>query len=293
MMAGGASLAPRRWSLPALAPQAAQQVGVRVHRLHERAEEQQELRVLVRRRRPARAGSCRRRWPGDQLLCLPEPLTPAKGFSCSRQTRPCRSATFFIISITSWLWSGGDVRRREDRRHLELAGRHLVVLGLRGDAELPELDVELLHEGGDALLDGAEVVVLHLLALRRRRAEQRAAGRSEVEALAKYVLVDQEVLLLRADRGDRRAWPSCCRALAGRAAPASQSASMERSSGVFLSSASPCVGEERRRDAERHVPAASSLRKAGGWGPRRCSRGPRRWRAGRRTGRRRRPARPG
>ena len=38
----------------------------------------------------------------DQLTCLPEPLTPAKGFSCSRQTRPWRSATFFIVSMTSW-----------------------------------------------------------------------------------------------------------------------------------------------------------------------------------------------
>jgi len=26
--------------------------------------------------------------PIDQLLCLPEPLMPANGFSCSRQTRP-------------------------------------------------------------------------------------------------------------------------------------------------------------------------------------------------------------
>ena len=41
----------------------------------------------------------------DQLLCLPEPLTPAKGFSCSRQTKPCLFATFFMTSIVSWLWS--------------------------------------------------------------------------------------------------------------------------------------------------------------------------------------------
>ena len=26
--------------------------------------------------------------PIDQLLCLPEPLTPANGFSCSRHTSP-------------------------------------------------------------------------------------------------------------------------------------------------------------------------------------------------------------
>jgi hypothetical protein len=30
------------------------------------------------------------------LLCLPLPLTPAKGFSCSRQTKPCLDATFFM-----------------------------------------------------------------------------------------------------------------------------------------------------------------------------------------------------
>ena len=41
----------------------------------------------------------------DQLLCLPEPFTPLKGFSCSRQVRPWREATRFIISIVSWLWS--------------------------------------------------------------------------------------------------------------------------------------------------------------------------------------------
>ena len=41
----------------------------------------------------------------DQLLCLPDPFTPSNGFSCSRQTSPWRSATFFIISIVSWLWS--------------------------------------------------------------------------------------------------------------------------------------------------------------------------------------------
>ena len=41
----------------------------------------------------------------DQLLCLPEPLTPANGFSWRRHASPWRSATFFIVSITIWLWS--------------------------------------------------------------------------------------------------------------------------------------------------------------------------------------------
>ena len=43
--------------------------------------------------------------PIDQLLCLPEPLTPANGFSCSRQTSPYRRATFCMICMVSCWWS--------------------------------------------------------------------------------------------------------------------------------------------------------------------------------------------
>ena len=39
----------------------------------------------------------------DQLQCLPEPLMPANGFSCSSACRPWRSATRRSVAITSWL----------------------------------------------------------------------------------------------------------------------------------------------------------------------------------------------
>ena len=45
----------------------------------------------------------------DQLLCLPLPFTPSKGFSCCRQTRPYLGAIFFIISMVSRLWSMASV----------------------------------------------------------------------------------------------------------------------------------------------------------------------------------------
>ena len=35
----------------------------------------------------------------DQLLCLPDPFTPANGFSWSRHARPYFGATFLSISI--------------------------------------------------------------------------------------------------------------------------------------------------------------------------------------------------
>src|SRR6266699_653074 len=77
----------------------------------------------------------------DQLLCLPEPLMPAKGFSWSRQIRPYFSAVFFVVA------------------------------GFDGDAELEELGLGVGHAGQDALGDGAEVLVFQLLALGRRAPE--------------------------------------------------------------------------------------------------------------------------
>ena len=49
MIAGGASLAPRRWSLPAVATDGPQQARVLVHGADHGGAEHQELRVVVRR----------------------------------------------------------------------------------------------------------------------------------------------------------------------------------------------------------------------------------------------------
>ena len=95
---------------------------------------------------------------------------------------------------------GCDVGGGEHRRHLVLSGRNLVVLGLGKDAELPQLLIQLLHECGNARTDRAEVVVLHLLSLGRLCAEQGAAGENQVLTLRIVLFVNEEVLLLRADR---------------------------------------------------------------------------------------------
>ena len=96
---------------------------------------------------------------------------------------------------------GSDIGGGEDRSHLVLARCNLVVLGLGEDAELPQLLVEILHERCNARTECAEVVIIHLLALRRHRAEQGAAGEDEVLALCVVLAVDQEVLLLGAYGG--------------------------------------------------------------------------------------------
>ena len=195
----------------------------------------------------------------DQLLCLPEPLTPAKGFSCSRQTRPCRRATFCMSPSSAgcgrwrcWWW-------RRSGASSYCAGATSLCWVLAENAQLPELVVQLVHEGGDALLDRAEVLVFQLLALGRLGAEERAAGEDQVQALVEELLVDQEVFLLRADRGRHFG--------RGRVAEQPQDAQRLRGQRVhraqqrrFLVQRLAGVGEERGRNAQG---APASLRKAG------------------------------
>ena len=56
----------------------------------------------------------------DQLLCLPLPLTPAKGFSWSRQTRPCRERDLLHDLHGQLVVVGGDVGRGVNRGKLML-----------------------------------------------------------------------------------------------------------------------------------------------------------------------------
>ena len=85
-----------------------------------------------------------------------------------------------------------------DGGHLVLGGGHLIVLGLAEHAQLPQLLVQILHIGGHPGTDGAEVVVLQLLALGGLGAEQGPAAHPQILPLGVLGLVDQEVLLLRA-----------------------------------------------------------------------------------------------
>ena len=165
--------------------------------MHGRAEEQ-ELQVLVRR--VARLEQVAPVSVAiDQLLCLPEPLTPANGFSCRRQTSPWRRATFCSTSIVSCLWSQPTFEFSKIGASSYCAGATSLWRVLIGTPSLASSLLDLHHEREHALGDRAEVVVVELLALRRLRAEQRAAGRDQVGPLEVEALVDQEVLLLGAD----------------------------------------------------------------------------------------------
>ena len=82
-----------------------------------------------------------------------------------------------LVLIHSHIGSG------EDRGHLVLRRGHLVVLGGGRDTQLPQFHIEVLHERAHALADDAKVLIVHLLSLGGRRAEQRSARIDEVTAL--------------------------------------------------------------------------------------------------------------
>ena len=76
------------------------------------------------------------------------------------------------------------------------------MLGLAGNAQLPEFNIHIPHKGADPLPDNAEVVVVHLLSLGGRRTIQRSACEENILSLQCLLGVDQKVFLLRAHGRD-------------------------------------------------------------------------------------------
>jgi len=104
IIAGGASLAPRRCALladmmeafsSALCLYTATSVFTR-----KVTKSRFSLAVLPGVKRPIPVSVQR-----DQLLCLPDPLIPANGFSCSNSLKWCFAAILCMSDITSRFWS--------------------------------------------------------------------------------------------------------------------------------------------------------------------------------------------
>ena len=97
---------------------------------------------------------------------------------------------------------GGGVGVGINRGDLVLSRGHLVVLGLCKYTQLPQLQVQVLHESGDSGPDGAIIVVIQLLPLGGTGAKQGAAAQLQILPLLIHALVNEKVLLLRANLGD-------------------------------------------------------------------------------------------
>ena len=104
MIAGGASLAPRRWSWPMAATDARSSPWCLFTAWITAAQKNRKL-MFSAGLSPGSSRFPPASVPIDQLLCLPEPFTPANGFSCSRQTSPYLRATLIMSCMVSCWWS--------------------------------------------------------------------------------------------------------------------------------------------------------------------------------------------
>ena len=178
----------------------AQKILIVVHRLDHGAEEQQKLRVVIRRvagrqQVDARVGG------NGPVVVLAAAVDAGKRLFMQQADEIVFQRNLLHNFHRELVVVGGDVRCRIDRREFVLRRRNLVVLGFGKDAKLPEFFVEVVHERLHARLDHAEIVVVELLPLGRRRAEQCTSGENQVLALLIQLTVNKKVFLLGADTG--------------------------------------------------------------------------------------------
>ncbi len=166
----------------------AEEEGVAIDRLDHRGGEEQEARVLARVLAGVEEVHAVVGGHGPVVM-LARAVHAGEGFLVEERLHAVPPRHLLDGLHDQLVAVGRHVGAGEDGRDLELVGRDLVVLGLGGDAYLPELVIELAHKEGDALLDGAEVVVLHLLALGRHGAEHGAPGEEQVRPLVEPGLV--------------------------------------------------------------------------------------------------------
>ena len=201
MIAGGASLAPRRWSWPMLATEARSSPWCLLTAWITAAQKNRKWMLSA----GVSPGSSRL-VPGvgahRPVVVLAGAVDAGEGLLVQQADQPVAAGDALHHLHRQLLVVGADVRVLEDRRDLVLVRGDLVVAGLDRDAELAQLELGLQHAGEDPLRDRAEVVVVELVALGRLGAEQGAAGGDQVGALEEVLLVDQEVLLLGADGGE-------------------------------------------------------------------------------------------
>ena len=140
-----------------------------------------------------------------------------------------------------------NIYRCVDRCQLMLCRCNLIVLCLCCYAQLPALLVDFLHVCGDSLTDGSEIVVIHLLSLRRHSTEKSSSCVDQVFSLEPFLLVDQEIFLLSSN-GRRYFFGSCI----SEKAEKSKCLCIDRFHGTkkrcFLIKCLSCVGAECCRD---------------------------------------------
>ena len=130
----------------------AQQVGIIVNGLDNCAKEDQELDVIMRgfsgfEQVLAVIGGHR------PVIMFAGAVDAGKRFFVQKADQSMAEGDFFHGLHRQLIMVGGDVGGRKDRGEFMLGRGDLVVLGLGGDAELPQLHIQVGHESRDSVLE--------------------------------------------------------------------------------------------------------------------------------------------
>ena len=202
MIAGGASLAPRRCSLPMLATAARSSPVMLVHGLEHGRAEEQEADVLVPGCRPGSSRlspvSVRHR----PVVVLARAVDAGERLLVQQAAEPVARRPTAAPASPSGYGPTRDVRLLEHRRHLELARRDFVVARLRSarracTARAPPPRCTPGCAPGSSRSSGPRAAGPGGCG-----ADERAAGHHEVGAQRRSTAVDEEVLLLGPERGE-------------------------------------------------------------------------------------------
>ncbi len=188
------------------------------------------------------------------VVVLSRSVHPGKGFFMEQGHQAVAEGYFFHSFHHQLVGIHRHGNRSVDRGQFVLMGSHFVVLGFSRNPQLPELEVQLLHEGGYRLFYGSEVVVVHFLTLGRKTSENRASGKLEVRSSIVVVLVDEEVFLLGTCGSDN----TFCRGVSQgleypHGLPAQSLGRAEQ--GNLLVQSLPGVGDKSRGDTEGKIAA--------------------------------------
>ena len=95
----------------------------------------------------------------------------------------------------------GKIALLEDRRQLKLVRSHLIMAGLTRNTEFESLYFQIFHECLHALRNSSEIVVVHLLVLRRVVSHQRTSGKHQVRAGRIETFIHEEIFLFPSQVG--------------------------------------------------------------------------------------------
>ena len=171
-----------------------------VHRLDDAEEEQQELSAVIGA--VARLQQVISRIGGQApVVMLSAAVDPLEGLFVQQAHEPMAAGHLLHHFHGQLIMVAGHVDRGIDRGHFVLGRSRFVMLGFRRNTQLPQLLVQLRHEGLNPGLDGAEEMIAQLLSLGRHGPEEGAPGEDQIAAPVIERLVHQKIFLFRPHAG--------------------------------------------------------------------------------------------